>query len=533
MLDVVIRNARVYDGSGSPWYRADVGILGDRILEVGCLDGCSAGRILDVGGLALAPGFIDIHTHSDLPLLIDGRAMSHVLQGVTTNVIGNCGSSLAPVSDGYAEYLQSRQSRDSGDICWSWRSLGEYLDLLEKQGTSVNVIPLVGQGTIRGSVMGFSQEPASPSQLEAMTGMAAQAMEDGAFGLSTGLIYTPGCYAETGEIVPLARVASRYGGIYATHIRGENDSLPQAVKEAVGIGLEAQIPVQISHIKAMGRHMWGKSKDIIPMLEEARQKGLDVTADLYPYEASATGLEAFLPPWTQEGGAAQLSARLQNPETRKRITRHILEGIDDWTSLHKGVGWENTMITNCQDSSLEGKTVADIAQERNQDPFDTAYDILMESQGRTSVVYFTIGEEDMRRFMTHEIVMIGSDSSALSTEGPLSSGKPHPRSFGTFTRVLGRHVREERDLTLAQAIVKMTSLPATRMGLGDRGLIRPGMKADLVIFDPETVMDRSTYQDPHQYPVGISHVFVNGFHTVEDGRHLGTMAGSVLRKGSR
>ncbi len=530
MLGLIVRNGRIFDGSGNPWYRADIGVTDDRITHIGNLKGMRSRLEIDAGNLTVTPGFIDIHTHSDMPLLIDGRAESHISQGVTTNVIGNCGSSLAPISTDYANHLESGRGEKARDVKWTWRSLGEYLAVLEEQGTSVNVVPLVGQGTVRGSVMGFADRPATQAEVDAMCAMVSSAMDDGAFGISTGLIYTPGCYAQTDEIIRLTRVAADAGGIYASHIRGENDSLIDAIQEAITIGRKTGAPVQISHLKVMGQHMWGLSTEVLRLVDQARVEGLDITCDQYPYEASATGLVAFLPPWSQEGGTKQLKDRLRDPGQRARIRHDIVSGLDGWTSLHKGVGWENTVITGCSNTDLEGKTVAQIAEERDQDPFDAAFNIILESSSNTSVVYFTIDEEDLKRFMRHEAVMVGSDSSALATSGPLSSGKPHPRAFGTFSRILGRYVRDNGTLTLADAVRKMTSLPAQRLGLMDRGLLRPGMKADLVILDHSSIIDHATYKDPLRYSTGVEHVFVNGIHTVCAGEHKGAKAGQVLRR---
>jgi N-acyl-D-amino-acid deacylase len=530
MYSVLIRNGRIIDGAGNPWFHGDIALQGDTISAIGQLGGAAAGLVVDAGGLAVAPGFIDIHTHSDGPLLVEGNGQSHIRQGVTTNVIGNCGTSLAPVTDRAVEYLKPQRVAEDPDMVWDWRTLGEFLARLERQGVSINVAPLVGHGSVRGSVMGFADRPPTDRELADMKEMVAGAMLDGAFGLSSGLIYVPGSYAAIDEVAELAKVAAQYGGIYATHIRGENDTLLEAVGEAIEIGRRASISVQIAHFKAMGRHMWGKSVDSLRMVDEARAEGIDVTCDQYPYTASATGLGAYMPAWVHVGGVEEMKKRLQDPAARAKMRHDIIHGVDGWVSLHKGVGWDNTVITRCQGhEDIEGLTVAEIAQRRGRDDFDTAFDILLECGGRVGVVYFTIGDEDIERIMRHPAVMIGSDSSAISAEGPLSLGKPHPRAFGTFVRVLGHYVRDAQTISLQEAVRKMTSLPAQKLGLYDRGLLRPGMKADIVVFDPETVADRATYTDPWQYPIGVRHVFVNGSHTIKDGEHLGTMGGAVLR----
>lgn len=533
MYTVLIKNAKVVDGAGNPWFYGDIALSGDRVAAVGSLGGAAAETVIDAGSLVACPGFIDIHTHSDGPLLVEGAGHSHVRQGVTTNVIGNCGTSLAPVTERAIEYLKPQRAADDPDLEWDWRTMAEYLARLERQGVGINVVPLVGHGSVRGSVMGFDDRPPTGTELSEMKAMVAGAMRDGAFGLSSGLIYVPGSYATTDEVAGLAEVAAQSGGIYATHIRGENDTLLEAVAEAIEVGRRARIPVQIAHFKAMGRHMWGKSVDSLSMVEKARVSGVEVTCDQYPYNASATGLGAYLPAWVHAGGAGAMKERLRDPAARARVKHDILNGVDGWVSLHKGVGWDNTVITRCVGlEELEGLTVGEIARQRGRDGFDTAFDILLETGGRVGVVYFTIGDEDIERIMRHPAVMIGSDSSAIAAEGPLSRGKPHPRAFGTFVRVLGHYVREKPTIGLEEAVRKMTSMPAQKLGLYDRGLLRPGMKADVVILDPETVADRATYTNPCRYPVGVVHVFVNGKHTVRDGEHLGTMGGAVLRKGA-
>jgi len=530
VYSVLIRNARIVDGSGNPWYTGDVGIDGQTITGLGKLGAVRADLVIDGSGLIVAPGFIDIHTHSDVPLLVDGDGHAHIRQGVTTNVIGNCGGSAAPMTDQQAAQA-GRQQFDMPDFAWDWRSLGDYFARLGRQGTSLNVAALVGQGTVRGAVMGFDDRPATPGEIAEMAEIVRQAMRDGAFGLSTGLVYVPGSYAATSEIVELARVAASYGGIYASHIRGENDTLLTAVAEAIAIGRAVRIPVQIAHFKAMGRHMWGRSVDSIHLVDQARHQGIDVTCDQYPYTASATGLGSFLPGWAHVGGYEALKQRLSDQATRARLKHDILHGLDGWVSFHKGVGWDNTLITHAQDHSLEGLTVSEIAAQQGKDEFDAAFDILVGNQGRVSVVYFTIGDEDIERIMRHDAVMIGSDSSAVAAEGPLAKGKPHPRAFGTFVRVLGVYVRQKGVISWENAVRKMTSLPAQRLGLLDRGLLRPGMKADVVLFDPATVADQATYTDPMRYPTGVEYVLVNGRLTICHGRHLGTRAGAILRHG--
>jgi N-acyl-D-aspartate/D-glutamate deacylase len=527
VYSLIIRRGKVYDGSGNPWFRGDVGVKGDTIATIGNLKGETADRAIDASDMAVAPGFIDIHTHSDTSLLVDSRGESHIRQGVTTGVTGNCGTSPAPLSD--ADFNRMAASFPPG-FPWRWRTFAEYIDCVEKSGISMNIAPLVGHGTVRNAAMGYEDREPADAELEGMSTMVRQGMEAGCLGLSTGLIYTPGCYAKTGELIHLAKVAAEYDGLYFTHIRGENDTLLDAIAEAIRVGREAAIPVQIAHLKAMGTHMWGKSVDVLRMIDDARAEGLDVTFDQYPFAASATGLAATLPPWAQAGGRDKFLNRLIDSKERSRLRRDMEQGVDGWFSLLKGVGWDKILITGCRDATLIGKSVAQVAQERGKDGFETCFDILAASMGMVGIVFFNIGDEDLERILRHPAGMVGSDSSSSAVDGPLAAGKPHPRSYGTFARVLGHYARDKGVLPLQEAVRKMTSAPAQRLRLWERGLIRPGMKADLVVFDPETVGDKATYLDPFQYAEGIKLVVVNGRITVQDGRHTGEKAGRVLRR---
>lgn len=525
MKTTLIRGGRLIDGTGNTWKYGDVLLQGDTIMQVGVVSEENVDQIINAEGMVVSPGFIDIHTHSDIPLLVDGRANSHIRQGVTTNAIGNCGNSAFPLTDEMVEILGGKY----GGIDTNWRSLTDYLGLLELQGVSVNVVPFVGHGTIRTQVMGYRDAAPTPAELTAMGTVLAKAMEQGAFGLTTGLTYVPGIYAETAEIIELAKVVAHYGGIYASHIRGENDTLIAAVEEAIEIGRQAQLPVQIAHFKAMGRHMWGKSVETLRMVDDARSEGIEVTCDQYPYNASATGLGSYLPGWAHIGGKDEFLKRLADPDLRLRLKTEIVDSTPDWASFYKGVGWENTYVNQCKRTEWQGLSVSQIAAQEGKDDFDMAFDLLIENEGNVPVVYFTIGDEDIERIMRHPAVMVGSDSSAISAEGPLFKGRPHPRSSGTFVRVLGHYVREKKVLPLEEAIRKMTSAPAQKLGLTDRGLLRPGFKADIVVFNPGTIGDASTYADPFQYATGIEHVFVNGAHTIMCGEHMGAKAGQVLK----
>lgn len=530
MFSLIISNGLVVDGTGNPWYRADIGVEGDRITCIGNLSRAKAARRIDAKGQVVAPGFIDIHTHSDLALVVDGRADAHVRQGVTTSVTGNCGTSAAPATEDTLSLMAGIGIGGARADDVEWRSPAEYLQILERKGVSTNVAALVSHGTVRNCVMGFKAGKPSPEEMGQMKDLVREAMEAGYFGMSTGLVYTPGVYADTDEIVELASVVAEYDGMYATHIRGENDTVMEALEEALEIGRRAGVRVQISHLKAMGRHMWGKSVYLLAAIDKARAEGLDVTFDQYPYNASATGLSAVLPPWAQEGGKDEFMRRLRDEESRARMRQDILNGTGDWVSMYKGVGWENILITQCPDPSFEGKSIAQIAEEQGKDGFDACFDLLLEFEGKPRMVYFTIGDKDLERIMRHPAGMVGSDSSTSHIEGPLAVGKPHPRAFGTFVRVLGLYVREKKVITLEEAIRRMTSAPAQKLRLMDRGLLRPGMKADIVVFEPDIVADTATYEKPYSYAVGVSTVVVNGQVVVDEGEHTGALPGEVLRR---
>lgn len=530
MFSLIVSNGLVIDGTGNPWYRADIGVEGDRITCIGNLAGEKALRRIDARGFVVAPGFIDIHTHSDLALVVDGRADAHIRQGVTTSVTGNCGTSAAPATEDTLNLMAGIGIGGAKGLDLDWRSPDDYLKVLEKKGVSTNIAALVGHGTVRNCVMGFEAGKPSQEELARMKDLVRQAMEAGYFGMSTGLVYTPGVYAGTDEIVELASVVAEFDGLYASHIRGENDTVMEALEEALEVGRRAGARVQVSHLKAMGRHMWGKSVDLLAAIDRARAEGLDVTFDQYPYNASATGLSAVLPPWAQEGGREEFMRRLSDKEARARMREDILNGTGDWVSMYKGVGWENILVTQCPDPSFEGKSVAQIAAEQAKDGFDACFDLLLEFEGTPRMVYFTIGDEDLERIMRHPAGMVGSDSGASHIEGPLAVGKPHPRTFGTFVRVLGHYVREKKVITLVEAVRRMTSAPAQKLRLMDRGLLRPGMKADIVVFDPDTVADTATYEKPYSYAFGVPTVVVNGQVVIDEGEHTGALPGEVLRR---
>lgn len=525
MYNYIVRNVRLIDGAGNPWHRGDLAIQGDTIAAIGNLKNAVAECEIDGQDLYLSPGFIDIHTHSEGTLFMDGRSHAHLLQGVTTNVLGQCGGFLAPVTDISLENWKNNYFEPT------WRTTAEFLATFETKDISINTVPVAGQSTIRQCIMGYDPAKPTAEQMEAMKALLRESMESGCVGVSTGLIYTPSSYADTAELIELTKVITEYDGIYFSHIRGENDFVLDSVAEAIEIGRQADVAVQISHLKAMGNHMWGKSVDILNLIDEARAEGVEVTFDQYPYKASACGLDAILPPWAHVGGSDQMHKRLSDPTERARIKNDILYGVDGWISIHKGVGFDNIFIThNFSDESLIGKTIAEIAAERKADEFETCFDILRDIPGRVSIVYFTICDEDLERIMRHPAMMVGSDSSARPIDGPLTAGMPHPRTYGSFVKVIGSYVRDKHVLNLEEAVRKMTSAPAQKLGLTDRGLLRPGMKADLVLFDAATVDTKSDYINPKQFPTGIKKVFVNGVLTANDGEHTGASAGRLLRR---
>jgi len=521
MLDWCIRNARIVDGSGNPWFRGAVGIRGGRIAAVGDLRAASAERTLDAGDRCLAPGFIDAHTHSDFSLLRFPRAESRISQGVTTEVGGHCGFSPFPVDPDRLELWRESSSFIAGDLSWNWRSTADFFQRLDAKPLSLNHVPLVGHGAVRAAVMGFDRRTPTPAELGRMQGLVAEAMETGAAGLSSGLAYAPGCYAETEELIALCKVVARHGGLYATHMRNQDAGLLESVAESLRVGREAGLPVQIAHHKAMGEAYWGRVKDSLALVDAARAAGQDVTLDVYPYTAASTTITRLLPEWTLEGGVSALLDRLRTPDLRARILREA--GADT------SVKWENILVAAMQKpehARYEGMTLAALAAERGKPPLEAAVELVLADGAPFSTIRFIMAEADVVTVMRHPAVMFGSDGHAMS---PALGGKPHPRSYGTFTRVLGHYVRERGVLSLEEAVRKMTAFPAARFGLWDRGLIRPGAAADLVLFDPAAVLDTATFADPHRYSAGIDWVMVRGQLVWRDGQDTGAAAGQVLR----
>lgn len=532
-MDLVLRGAHIVDGSGAKAFRADLGVEGDSIVAIGDLGAAQAGRIVDVTGLVAAPGFIDVHSHSDLTLAIDPSADSKVRQGITTEVIGQCGLGMAPIApnrkDEFCDYMSGIFPFLPMGRMPEWSSVGEYLSALERQGLATNVIPLVPHGILRLAVMGLRAGSPTDDELNSMGELLAESLRSGAWGMSTGLIYPPGIYSSTEELVSLARVLADQGGVYFTHIRGEGEKMPllPALEEAITVGRRANVPVQISHFKQAGRKTWPKAAQALSMIDDARDEGLDVAADIYPYCAGCTLLASLvLPEWAQESGPGKMFSQSLNQETRGRLRRAIEEVVAD-----NGATWDEFYLavypgrTDC-----EGLTIDQLAQEQGREPEDAVLDILADSRGSAMVNAALMNEDNVRMGLRHPAVMIGSDGEARKPSGPLATGKLHPRSYGSFPRVLGHYVRELGLLTLEQAVHKMTGLPAQRLGLRNRGRLTAGFKADIVVFDPQTVLDTATYADPYRYPVGIEHVLVNGQVAVEAAESLERFPGKVLRK---
>ena len=532
--DIVIKNGHVYDGTGSSWFNKDIGINNGKIEKVGFI--AEKGEVtINAKGMAVSPGFIDLHNHSDLTILAYPQAESYIMQGVTTAVVGNCGLSMAPVSPSKVDLLKKYLSPflvSDFDYGWDWKTLKEYYEKIEKRGTSMNLAPLVGQGTLRLAVKGFDPSKPSREDMEMMKELLDQSLKDGAFGMSTGLIYPPGNYSTTEELIELASVLNKYGAIYATHMRNEGNTLMQAVKEAIRIGEESNIPVEISHHKAMGEINWGKVNATLRAMEKAREKGVEVNCDVYPYTAGSTTITATLPTWVLEGGVEKMLERLKDKKLREKIKREIDENIMKGENFIKDAGWNGVVIGECPSrKEYEGKSIEEILRGKNRfdEPYEAFFDLLLEIEGDASMIIFVMDENDVKTVMSSPLSSIISDSWVTAPRG---GGKPHPRVYGTFPRVLGRYVREEGILTLEEAIRKMTSLPAAKVRLEDRGLIRQGFWADIVVFDPVKIIDKATYADPHQYAEGIEYVIVNGKLTVEKGKHLGITNGRVLKRES-
>ena len=531
-FDLVIKGGRVIDGTGNPWFRRDIGIVEGKIRRVG-LVAEDTGKTIDAEGMIVSPGFVDLHNHTDRSVLAYPDAENYIMQGVTTVVVGNCGLSLAPVNPDNLDLLKRYNApalKPGFDYGWEWKTLAEYYGKVERQGISLNLAPLVGHGAVRLAVKGFDASEASKEEMVEMKKLIAQSFEDGVFGMSTGLIYPPGSYSSTQELVELASVVRQYGGIYTTHMRNEGDRLMESVEEAIRIGEENDIPVEISHHKATGMSNWGKVNATLRVMEQARQRGVEVNCDMYPYTAGSTTITATLPTWALEGGIEKMLERLKDKEAREAIRKEIGEGTMTGSNSIKNAGWHEILIAECPSrKEYERESLEEILKkaDRFHDPFEGLFDLLLEIEGNATMITFAMDEDDVRTVMSSPLSSIGSDSSATA---PAAGGKPHPRAYGTFPRFLGKYVREEKLLPLEAAIRKITSLPAGKIGLESRGIIKEGFWADVVIFDPATIIDKATYDSPHQYPEGINYVLVNGQVVVDHGKLTGVRPGKVLRR---
>jgi N-acyl-D-amino-acid deacylase len=531
-FDVLIRNGRIVDGTGAPWFRGDVGIVGDRISVLGSIGDATAATVIDATNLVVAPGFIDLLGQSEFNILVDSRGASKILQGVTTEVTGE-GSSIAPVNDRLIQEA-ALQAAHFG-ISQDWRTLADYFKRLEERSRpAINIGTFVGAGGVRNYVIGKDDRPATAAELEKMKQLVAQAMEDGALGLSTSLQYVPDRFASTAEIIELAKVAARYGGVYFTHQRSESGRIFESLDEVFTIAESAAIPAEIWHLKTAYKDNFGRMPEVLRRIEAARSRGLDVTANQYPYDRASNGLDACLPLWVREGGLDKMIARSQDPALRERIKKDMNEPNpqtweNQWYGSNGGDGVMLSSVLNPELRKYEGMTLTEIGKAMGKDPRDAVMDLVIADRGESSVIISIMSEEDVRTALKHSLVGIGTDSPAKAEDGKLSESKSHPRAWGSFPRILGRYVREENLLSLEEAIRKMTSKAAARVQLDDRGLLRPGMMADITIFDPVTIRDVSTFADPTHYSLGIKHVFVNGRAVVSNGAITKERPGRPIR----
>lgn len=528
--DLVIRNAVIYDGSGNSPFRGSVAVNGDTIAAVGDLPDAKGRSEIDAGGLALSPGFVNMLSWATESLLADGRGMSDLKQGITLEVMGE-GWSMGPLS----EAMKTEMVNGQGDITFdvSWTTLGEYLQHLEEKGVSLNVASFVGATTLRIHEIGFEDRPPTEQELARMKKLTRQAMEEGALGIGSSLIYAPAFYAGTDELIELCRVAGTYGGMYITHMRSEGNKLLEAIDEVIRIAREADVPAEIYHLKAAGQPNWPKMDLAIQKIDSARAAGIRITTDMYNYVAGATGLDAAMPPWVQEGGYQAWAKRLADPATRTKVKAAMKSNAKDWENLYYAAGSaDKLLLVEFKTDSLKkytGKTLAEVAAIRGTDPEETAMDLVIQDGTRVGTVYFLMSEENVKKQIALPYMSFGSDAGALAAEGDFLKSSTHPRAYGNFARLLGKYVREEKVIPLEEAIRKLTSLPTTNLKIKKRGMLKAGYFADLVIFDPASIQDEATFQDPHQYAIGVKDVFVNGIQVLKDGEHTGAMAGRFVR----
>jgi len=529
--DVVIRGGTIYDGSGNAPFFADLAIAGDTIAAIGSLEGARGRMEMDAGGLAVAPGFINMLSWATESLIEDRRSQSDIRQGVTLEVFGE-GSSMGPLNNRMKQEALEQQ----GDIKYEieWTTLGEYLDYLVERGVSSNVASFVGATTVRIHVLGYEDRPPTPEELEEMRELVRQGMEEGAVGLGSSLIYTPAFYADIDELIELAKVAAEYGGMYISHLRSEGNQLLEALEEFITIAREAAIPAEIYHLKAAGQANWAKLDAVIERVERARAEGLHITADMYTYTAGATGLNAAMPPWVQEGGHREWVERLKDPVIRARVVEEMRTPTDQWENLYLAAGTpENVLLVGFKSEALKpltGKTLAEVAAMRGTSPEETAIDLVIEDDSSVGTVYFIMSEENVKKKIAQPWVSLCSDAESLAPEGVFLQSNPHPRAYGSFARLAGKYVREEKVIALEEAVRRLTSLPASNLGIARRGSLSPGYFADVVVFDPSTISDHATFSQPHQYASGVLHVFVNGTQVLKDGEHTGATPGRVVRR---
>jgi N-acyl-D-amino-acid deacylase len=524
--DVLIINGTVYDGSGDPGVQADVAIIGDKIVEVGSLSDKTAHQVIDAEGLAVAPGFINMLSWATESLLADGKSQSDIRQGVTLEVMGE-GWSMGPMSS-----VMKEEAMKDGDTI-PWTTLGDYLHHLETSGVSTNVASFVGATTLRIHEIGFDDRPPTEAELANMEALAEQAMKEGAMGIGSSLIYAPAFYASKEELIALCRVASKYDGMYISHMRSEGDFWLEAIDELVEIASEADIRAEIYHLKAGGQHNWDKWPLAIAKIDSARTAGLHITTDMYTYVAGATGLDASMPPWVQEGGYDAWTARLKDPEIKARVMMEMVKPGDDWENLFFAAGTaENLLFSDFKNDSLKyliGKTLAEVSKMRGTAPEETAIDLVIQDGSRVETVYFLMSEENVKKQIKLPYMSFGSDASSLAPEGSFLDYNPHPRAYGTFARLLGKYVREENVIPLEDAIYKLTKLPASNLKIKDRGELKKDYYADLAIFDPKSISDHATFAEPHQYATGMIHVYVNGIQVLSDGEHTGATPGRFVK----
>ena len=528
-FDVIIKGGTVYDGTGAEPHQVDVAIRGDRIAGVGDFKSARAKNVIDAKGLAVAPGFINMLSWSTQSLIQDGRSQSEIREGVTTEIMGE-GESMGPVNDRVRQHMLQTQADIKYDI--KWNTLAEYLQYLEKRGVSCNVASFLGATTVREYVIGFQNKDPTPKQLDQMRELVRQEMEAGALGIGTSLIYPPAFYAKTEELIELCKVAAKYQGKYISHMRSEGNRLLDAVDELIRISREAGLPAEVYHIKAAGKQNWGTLDDLLSRIEAAQKEGLKITADMYTYTAAGTGLDACLPPWTEDGGYPALFKRLRDPATREKIAAEVSKDTDEWENLYIGAGSpEKILLFGFKSDKLKpltGKSLTEVAKMRGKDPITTIMDLIAEDESRIDTIYFLMSEENVKKELAKPWISFGSDEASQAPEGVFLKSNPHPRAYGNFARVLGKYVRDERIIPMKEAIRRLSGLPATNLGLDHRGFLKEGMFADVVVFDPATISDRATFEKPHQYAVGMKHVFVNGVQVIKDGDHTGAKPGRAL-----